>query len=57
MMLTSKKFVITPMDGRIRAAGLVEFAGLKTLKRKPPLNLLKSQVNELFPGLNYEKKN
>ena len=56
MMLTSKKFVITPMDGRIRAAGLVEFAGLKTLKRKPPLNLLKSQVYELFPGLNYEKK-
>ena len=40
MMLTSKKFVITPMDGRIRAAGLVEFAGLKTLKRKPPFCLL-----------------
>ena len=30
-----KKFVITPMDGRIRVAGLVEFAGLKTLKEKP----------------------
>ena len=51
MMLTSKKFVITPMDGRIRVAGLVEFAGLKTLKRKPPLNLLKNKIKDLFPNL------
>ena len=56
MMLTSKKFVITPMDGRIRVAGLVEFAGLKALKRKPPINLLKNKVNDLFPNLNCEEK-
>ena len=47
MMLTSKKFVITPMDGRIRVAGLVEFAGLKTLKSKPPLNFLKNKIKGL----------
>ena len=46
MMLTSKKFVITPMNGRIRAAGLVEFAGLKALKRKQPINLLKNKVKD-----------
>ena len=56
MMLTSKKFVITPMDGRIRVAGLVEFAGLKTLKRKPPLNLLKNKIKVLFPDLKYKEK-
>ena len=56
MMLTSKKFVITPMDGRIRVAGLVEFAGLKTLKRKPPLNLLKNNIKDLFPNLKYKEK-
>ena len=56
MMLTSKKFVITPMDGRIRVAGLVEFAGLKTLKRKPPLNLLKNHIKDLFPNLKYKEK-
>lgn len=56
MMLTSKKFVITPMDGRIRVAGLVEFAGLKTLKRKPPLNLLKNKIKDLFPNLECKEK-
>ena len=56
MMLTSKKFVITPMDGRIRVAGLVEFAGLKTLKRKPPLNLLKNNIKDLFPNLKCKEK-
>ena len=56
MMLTSKKFVITPMDGRIRVAGLVEFAGLKTLKRKPPLNLLKNKIKVLFPNLECKEK-
>ena len=56
MMLTSKKFVITPMDGRIRVAGLVEFAGLKALKRKPPLNLLKNNIKDLFPNLKCKEK-
>ena len=56
MMLTSKKFVITPMDGRIRVAGLVEFAGLKTLKRKPTLNLLKNKIKDLFPNLKCKEK-
>ena len=56
MMLTSKKFVITPMNGRIRAAGLVEFAGLKTLKRKQPINLLKNKIKKLFPNLKFEDK-
>lgn len=56
MMLTSKKFVITPMNDRIRAAGLVEFAGLKTGSRVGPIKLLRTQMAKLFPDLKYEKQ-
>ena len=56
MMLTSKKFVITPMNGRIRAAGLVEFAGLKAASRRGPIKLLKRQMKNLFPNLEYEQE-
>ncbi|MED5531783.1 MAG: FAD-binding oxidoreductase, partial [Pseudomonadota bacterium] len=56
MMLTSKKFVITPMNGRIRAAGLVEFAGLKAASRRGPIKLLKRQMKNLFPNLKYEQE-
>tara|TARA_B100000902_G_scaffold389376_1_gene436413 strand:+ start:27 stop:1268 length:1242 start_codon:yes stop_codon:yes gene_type:complete len=56
MMVTSKKFVITPMNGRIRAAGLVEFAGLKAGSRRGPLKLLKRQMKNLFPNLKYEEE-
>jgi D-amino-acid dehydrogenase len=56
MMVTSKKFVITPMNGRIRAAGLVEFAGLKTGSRRGPIKLLRTQMKNLFPNLKYEEE-
>ena len=54
MMVTSKKFVITPMNDRIRAAGLVEFASLKTGLRRNPIDYLKKSVKELFPDLLYK---
>ena len=55
MMVTSKKFVITPMNGRVRAAGLVEFAGLKAGSRQGPIKLLRTQMKNLFPNLKYEE--
>ncbi len=56
MMVNSKKFVITPMNGRIRAAGLVEFAGLKAGSRRGPVKLLRTQMKNLFPNLKYEQE-
>ena len=56
MMVTSKKFVITPMKGRIRAAGLVEFAGISAASRVGPIKLLKTQIAQLFPDLEFEKQ-
>ena len=48
MMVASGKFVITPLTGRIRAAGIVEFGGLE-LPNAEPIELLKSQVGRYFP--------
>ena len=54
MMVASGKFVATPMRGRIRCAGVVEFAGLRTASRRAPLEMLKRRVAKLFPGLKYK---
>ncbi len=55
MMMTAGKFVITPMDGRIRAAGIVEFGGLDKGPQEAPFNLLLKQVKAALPGLTYER--
>ena len=54
MMLTSGKFVVTPMEGRIRCAGVVEFGGLDLPKSSAPLELLKNQIHAAIPGLEYD---
>jgi len=55
MMLASGKFVITPMEGRIRCAGIVEFGGLEAPASKGPIALLKKQIHQAIPGLTYER--
>ena len=55
LMLASGKFVITPMEGRIRCAGIVEFGGLEAPASKRPVELLKKQVREAMPGLTWER--
>ncbi len=54
MMVASGKFVITPMDGRLRAAGVVEFGGLDAGPSRAPFDLLKRQVNKVLPDLEYD---
>jgi len=54
MMLASGKFVITPMEGRMRCAGIVEFGGLELPASDAPINLLKRQIHEAVPGLKYD---
>ena len=56
MMVASGKFVVTPMRGRIRCAGIVEFAGLQTASRRQPLDMLKRRIKQLFPGLEYREQ-
>ena len=55
MMIAAGKFVMTPMDGRIRAAGVVEFGGLKLGPSEAPINLLKRQVAALIPNVTYDR--
>lgn len=53
MMMADQKFVFTPMDGRIRCAGLVEFANLNAPASSGPIKMLKHHVARLFPDLTY----
>lgn len=53
VMIAGGKFVLTPMDGRLRAAGIVEFGGLRAAPSRPPFALLKRQVAAALPGLRY----
>jgi D-amino-acid dehydrogenase len=55
MMVASGKFVITPLTGRIRAAGIVEFGGLTLPENEEPIELLKSQVQALLPGVTFDR--
>ncbi len=55
IMVASGKFVVTPMNGRIRLAGVVEFGGLDAGPSKAPIELLKRNARDLFPDLSYER--
>lgn len=54
MMVVGGKFAVTPMRGRIRCAGVVEFAGLTAEKRHQPLEMLKTRIRDLFKSLDYD---
>lgn len=55
IMVASGKFVMTPMEGRLRCAGIVEFGGLTEERSRAPLELLKRQTLALFPELEYDR--
>ncbi len=54
IMVASGKFVMTPMEGRLRAAGIVEFGGLEREPSRPPFNLLLRSVKAALPGLTWD---
>lgn len=54
-LFAAAKFVATPMDGRLRCAGIVEFGGLEMAPSNAPLDLIQRQVREIFPDMRYEK--
>lgn len=55
MMVASGKFVLTPMQGRLRAAGVIEFGGLDAPASRAPLDMLRRQVAKLLPDVEYER--
>lgn len=56
MMVTTGKFVATPMKAGLRCAGVVEFGGLEAPASKAPLDLLRKRVSQTFPKLTFEKE-
>lgn len=55
MMVASGKFVATPMDGRLRLAGIVEFGGLAAPPSRAPFELLKRNVQSALPGVEWRE--
>ena len=54
MMVASGKFVLTPMKGRLRAAGVIEFGGLDAGPSQGPIDLLKREIASLLPDVTYD---
>ncbi|WP_163025848.1 NAD(P)/FAD-dependent oxidoreductase [Chachezhania antarctica] len=53
-MVTDAKFVLTPMQGALRAAGVVEFAGLDGPEHPEPPKFIAKAVKRVYPGLEFE---
>ncbi|WP_299147608.1 FAD-binding oxidoreductase [uncultured Tateyamaria sp.] len=56
IMVTTGKFVATPMSGGLRCAGVVEFGGLKAPASDKPIALLERTVRATFPNLKLKKR-
>ena len=54
VMVASGKFVITPMEGRLRLAGIVEFGGLSAPPSKAPIRMLEKNARAALPGLKWK---
>ncbi|MEM1429869.1 MAG: FAD-dependent oxidoreductase [Pseudomonadota bacterium] len=55
VMVASGKFVMTPMEGRLRLAGVVEFGGLNAPPSRAPFKLLERNARAALPGLTWSK--
>lgn len=54
VMVVSGKFVATPMEGRIRLAGIVEFGGLDAPPSHAPFELMRKNARAAFPGVTWK---
>ena len=54
-MIAAGKFVATPMEGRIRLAGIVEFGGLDAPPSRRPFELLVEQFRRAMPGITWRE--
>ena len=55
VMVASGKFVATPMEGRLRLAGIVEFGGLEAPPSRAPFALLERGARAAIPGLIWKR--
>ena len=55
-MISTGKFVATPMEGGLRCAGLLEFGGLAAGPSAGPLALIRRQVTRAFPRLTWRSE-
>jgi D-amino-acid dehydrogenase len=53
VMVTAGKFVVTPMEGRLRLAGVVEYGGLDAAPSRAPFALLERNIRGAIPGLTW----
>jgi D-amino-acid dehydrogenase len=56
VMLADAKFVITPMEGRLRLAGLLEFGGLNAPATRAPRAFLLRRARAALPGLTWRRE-
>lgn len=56
VMIAAGKFVATPMEGRLRLAGIVEFGGLDAPASPAPAALLRAHARAAFPGLSWREE-
>lgn len=52
-MVAAGQFVMTPMEGRLRLAGVLEIGGLKTGPSRAPVDLLRRLARAALPGLTW----
>ncbi len=55
VMITEGKFVVTPMEGRLRLAGVVEFGGLDAPRSHLPFQLLERGIRAAIPGIKWKE--
>ncbi|MCT7377056.1 NAD(P)/FAD-dependent oxidoreductase [Chelativorans salis] len=55
VMVAAGKFVITPMEGRLRLAGIVEFGGLEAPASRAPFALLTKNIQAAMPSLTWKE--
>ncbi|MCB1438942.1 MAG: FAD-dependent oxidoreductase [Nitratireductor sp.] len=55
LMISAGKFVVTPMDGRIRLAGILEFGGLDAAPSEAPYRLLEKKFRDAFPKISWKQ--
>ena len=55
VMVAAGKFVATPMEGRLRLAGIVEFGGLDAPASRAPIKLLEKNIREAIPGITWKE--
>jgi D-amino-acid dehydrogenase len=55
VMVASGKFVATPMEGRLRLAGIVEFGGLAAGPSRAPFGLLQRNIRAAIPGIAWDR--